>query len=430
MDTGQRTRRDILVAGAALSATLSLGLGAGRTAAQPGQGSTRSSSPIDAALRRAVDSKDVPGVVALAANGRGIIYEGAFGTRDLAKGPEMTPDTIFRLASMTKAVTSVAAMQLVEQGRLSLDQPIGNVLPELAAPQVLDGFDDKGEPRLRPAKRPITLRHLLTHTAGFGYEVWDAALVRYVKATGMPSTSTAKLASLRMPLVFDPGERWEYGINLDWVGRAIEAVSGQLLAVYFRQHIFAPLGMSDTDYLMSSAQQTRLVSVHQRKPDGTLEAIAPADPAWREFWSGGGGLYSTGRDYIAFLQMLLNQGRFRGAQLLQPKTIALMNQNQIGDISAGILKTTAPTRSNDVDFFPGIPCRCGLGYMISTKPGPNGRSAGSLTWAGIFNTYYWFDPRKRVAGVFLTQILPFADGPAVRAYGEFEKTVYGTLLTA
>jgi methyl acetate hydrolase len=428
MDTGQRTRRDILEAAAALSATLTLGLGAGR-AAQPGQGSTRSSSPIDAALRRAVDSKDVPGVVALAANGRGIIYEGAFGTRDLAKGPEMTPDTIFRLASMTKAVTSVAAMQLVEQARLSLDQPIGNVLPELASPQVLDGFDDKGEPRLRPAKQPITLRHLLTHTAGFGYEVWDAALVRYVKATGMPSTSTAKLASLRMPLVFDPGERWEYGINLDWVGRAIEAVSGQPLAVYFRQHIFAPLGMSDTDYLMSSAQQTRLVSVHQRKPDGTLEAIAPADPAWREFWSGGGGLYSTGRDYIAFLQMLLNQGRFRGAQLLQPKTIALMNQNQIGDISAGILKTTAPTRSNDVDFFPGIPCRWGLGYMISTQPGPNGRSAGSLTWAGIFNTYYWFDPQKRVAGVFLTQILPFADGPAVRAYGEFEKTVYGTLLT-
>ena len=189
MATDQRTRRDILTAGAALSATLSLGLGAGRAAAQPGQGPTRSSNPIDAALRRAVDSKDVPGVVALAANGRGLIYEGAFGTRDLAKGPEMTPDTIFRLASMTKAVTSVAAMQLVEQGRLSLDQPIGNVLPELAAPQVLDGFDDKGEPRLRPAKRPITLRHLLTHTAGFGYEVWDPALVRYVKATGMPSTS-------------------------------------------------------------------------------------------------------------------------------------------------------------------------------------------------------------------------------------------------
>jgi methyl acetate hydrolase len=420
-----RTRREILAAGAALGATLSLGLGGGQAVAQPTKGAARSMTAVDAALRRAVDSKDVPGVVAMAINDRGLIYEGAFGKRDLATGPEMTPDTIFRLASMTKAVTSVAAMQLVEQGKLSLDQPIGNVLPELASPQVLEGFDDKGEPKLRPAKRSITLRHLLTHTAGFGYEVWDAALVRYVKATGMPSTATAKLASLRLPLLFDPGDRWEYGINTDWVGRAIEAVSGQPLAVYFRQHIFAPLGMADTDYLMSPVQQTRLASVHQRKPDGMLEPITPADPPWREFWSGGGGLYSTGRDYLAFLQVLLNQGRYRGGQLLQAKTVALMNQNQIGDVAAGILKTTAPQRSNDVDFFPGIPCRWGLGYMISTQQGPNGRSAGSVTWAGIFNTYYWLDPQKRIAGVFLTQILPFADILAVRAYGDFEKAIYG-----
>ena len=186
-------------------------------------------------------------------------------------GAEMTLDTIFRLASMTKAVTSVAAMQLVEQGRLLLDQPIGNVLPELAAPQVLDGFDDSGAPRLRPAKRPITLRHLLTHTAGFGYETWNSDLIRYVKVSGTPSMTTGKLASLRLPLVFDPGDRWQYGINLDWVGRAVEAVSGQPLEVYFREHIFAPLGMADTDYVISSAQQSRLVSVHQREPDGSLE---------------------------------------------------------------------------------------------------------------------------------------------------------------
>jgi len=302
-------------------------------------------------------------------------------------------------------------------------------VPELAAPQVLDGFDDAGAPRLQPAKRPITLKHLLTHTAGFGYEVWDADLVRYVKATGIPSTTTAKLASLRLPLVFDPGERWEYGINIDWVGRAIEAVTGQPLAVYFRQHILEPLGMADTDYAISPAQQQRLVRVHQRKPDGALEPITPTDPPWREFWSGGGGLYSTARDYMIFLQALMNQGRFRGGQLLQPKTVALMNQNQIGDIAAGILKTTTPSRSNDVDFFPGIPCRWGLAYMINTQPGPNGRSAGSVTWAGIFNTYYWLDPQKRVAGVFLTQVLPFADGPTVQIYGDFEKAVYGALAT-
>ena len=186
----------------------------------------------------------MPGVVALAATEKGVFYEGAFGTRDLASGPAMTPDTIFRLASMTKAVTSVAAMQLVEQGKLQLDQPIGDVLPELAAPQVLEGFDDAGAPRLRPAKRPITLRHLLTHTAGFGYEIWDADLVRYVKASRHAVDEHRKLASLRLPLVFDPGERWEYGINIDWVGRAVEAVSGQPLEVYFREHIFAPLGMT------------------------------------------------------------------------------------------------------------------------------------------------------------------------------------------
>ena len=416
------TRRHILKSAAALAATASVGCSIGRAWAQGPQ-----SRQIDAALRRAVEAKEVPGVVAVAANDKGVIYEGAFGARDLVQGPAMTLDTIFRLASMTKAVTSVAAMQLVEQGKLQLDQPIGNVLPELSAPQVLEGFDDSGAPRLRPAKRPITLRHLLTHTAGFGYEFLNADLIRYVKTSGTPSGSTGKLASLRMPLLFDPGDRWEYGINLDWVGRAVEAVSGLPLEVYFRQHVFAPLGMSDTDYVISSAQRSRLVSAHQRKSDGSLEPITPPDPPWREFWSGGGGLYSTGRDYLVFLQMLMHQGRFNGAQLLRPQTVTLMGQNQIGDIRAGVAKTAMPERSNDFDFFPGMSCKWGLGYMITPHPGPNGRSAGSVTWAGIFNTYYWLDPQKRIAGVFLTQILPFADHQAVALYGEFESGVYGTL---
>ena len=422
MTRRRHSRREILQATAALAAAASFGAKVGRGAAQP-------HAEIDAVLRRATEAREVPGVVAVAATDKGLLYEGAFGTRDLANGPEMTPDTIFRLASMTKAVTSVAAMQLVEQGKLQLDQPAGAVLPELAAPQVLEGFDDAGAPRLRPAKRPITLRHLLTHTAG-GYEFLSADLIRYVKVTGTPSTSTGKLASLRQPLVFDPGDRWEYGINLDWAGRTVEAVSGRPLEVYFREHIFAPLGMTDTDYAISSAQQSRLVSVHQRKPDGSLEPTAAPDPPWREFWSGGGGLYSTGRDYLVFLQMLLHQGRFNGAQLLRPETVALMGRNQIGDINAGILKTAMPQRSNDVDFFPGIPCKWGLGYMINTEPGPNGRSAGSLTWAGIFNTYYWVDPQKHVAGVILTQILPFADHKAFRLYGEFESAVYDALKAA
>src|SRR6516165_10601895 len=383
MTRKRHSRREILKGAAALTAAASFGATVGHAAAP------QSHAQIDAVLRRATEAGEVPGVVAVAATDKGVLYEGAFGTRDLAKGPEMTLDTIFRLASMTKAVTSVAAMQLVEQGKLQLDQPVGNVLPELSAPQVLEGFDDAGAPRLRLAKRPITLRLLLTHTAGFGYEFLNADLIRYVKLGGAPSTSTGKLASLRQPLLFDPGDRWEYGINIDWVGRTIEAVSGQPLEVYFREKIFAPLGMSDTDYAISAAQQTRLVSVHQRKPDDSLEPVTPPDPPWREFWSGGGGLNSTGHDYLAFLQMLLGQGGVNGTQLLSPDTMALMGRNQIGEINAGILKTAIPQRSNDVDFFPGIPCRWGLGYMRNTEPEPNGRSAGSVTWAGIYNTYYW-----------------------------------------
>jgi CubicO group peptidase (beta-lactamase class C family) len=343
----------------------------GRAAAQGG--AVAQSRQIDAVVRRATDAKEVPGVVAMAANDKGVIYEGviyegAFGTRDLTQGPSMTSDTIFRLASMTKAVTSVAAMQLVEQGKLQLDQPIGNVLPELSAPQVLEGFDDAGAPRLRPAKRPITLRHLLTHTAGFDYEFLNADLIRYVKTSGTPSGSTGRLASLRLPLVFDPRERWEYGINP--------------LEVYFRQHIFAPLGMSDTDYVISATQRSRLVSVHQRKPDGGLERIAPPDPPWREFWSGGGGLYSTARDYLVFLQMLMHQGRFNGAQLLRPQTVAMMGQNQIGDIWAGVAKTAMPERSNDIDFFPGMQCKWGSVTWLPRSPGPMGAAPAASPGRG------------------------------------------------
>jgi methyl acetate hydrolase len=424
----QQNRREILKTAAALGVAAAIGSQVGHAVAQPKPEPGPARAQIDAVLRQATQAAEIPGVVAMAATDKGVFYEGAFGKRDLARGPDMTLDTIFRLASMTKAVTSVAAMQLVEQGKLQLAEPIGKVLPELASPRVLVGFDVSGKPQLRPAKRPITLRHLLTHTAGFAYDIWDTSIQRYIKVTGTPSGATGKLASLRLPLVFDPGDRWGYGINLDWVGRAVEAVSGQPLDAYFRQHILIPLGMTDTDYVFSPAQQPRLVTAYQRETDGKLEPTAvETAPPKREFWSGGGGLYSTARDYLVFLQMLLHQGSFNGVRLLRPETVALMGRNQIGNIDAGILKTAAPQRSNDVDFFPGIPCKWGLAYMINTLPGPNGRSAGSLTWAGIYNTYYWLDPRKRVAGVIMTQILPFADHPAVALYGRFERAVYEAL---
>jgi CubicO group peptidase (beta-lactamase class C family) len=300
----------------------------------------------------------------------------------------------------------------------------------LSAPQVLEGFDDSGAPRLRPAKRPITLRHLLTHTAGFSYEVWDANTQRYIKTTGMPQTFTGKVAALRTPLAFDPGERWLYGTNIDWAGRIVEATSGQPLDVYFRENILAPLGMKDTGFATTAEQRARQASVHQRKPDGSLDPQPLETPFVPEFYAGGGGLYSTAPDYLTFVQMLLQDGSLNGTRILRPETVALMGRNQIGDIEAGVLKTTTPARSNDVDFFPGMPLRWGLGYMINMKPVPEGRSAGSLTWAGIFNTYYWIDPTRRVTGLIMTQVLPFADPTAVKVYGQFERGIYNALKSA
>jgi CubicO group peptidase (beta-lactamase class C family) len=386
-----------------------------------------SNPTIDAALKKAVDAGTVPGVVATATTADGPIYEGAFGVRSLADGPAMTLDTVFRIASMTKAITCVAAMQLVEQGKLSLDGPVPAIDPGLTAPQVLDGFDVAGQPILRPAKRPITLKHLMTHTAGFCYEQWNADLSRGVAALKMPRMASGELAALHMPLMFDPGDRWEYGINIDWVGRLVEEASGQKLDTYCREHIFAPLGMVDTGFAVSAEQRARQVTVHQRGTDGVLTPQPFETATEREFLAGGGGLYSTAGDYLAFLQMLLHDGKLNGAQIIKPETVALMGENHIGGLQAGILKTNNPPLTNDVDFFPGQSVRWGLAYMLTPEPGPNGRSAGSLTWAGIFNTYYWLDPARRVAGVIMTQILPFADHDAVALYGAFERGVYDAL---
>jgi methyl acetate hydrolase len=295
---------------------------------------------------------------------------------------------------------------------------------------VLEGFEASGAPRLRAARRPITLKHLLTHTAGFTYEHWNANTARYVKATGMPSTSTGEAASLRMPLAFDPGERWEYGVNIDWVGLLVEAISGQKLDVYFRENIFGPLGMKDSGFATTPEQRARQATVHQRQADGSLLPRPLEAPFTPEFWAGGNGLYSTAADYMAFLQALLHDGGFNGARILRPETVALMGRNQIGDLAAGILKTADPRRSVDVDFFPGASLKWGLGYMINAQAGPDGRSPGSLTWAGILNTHYWIDPARRVTGLIMTQILPFGDGPAMRLYGQFERSVYDYLKAA
>jgi methyl acetate hydrolase len=379
---------------------------------------------IDRLLNDAARSGRVPGVVALAADRGGICYQGAFGSRSPSDRAAMTLDTVFRIASMTKAVTGVAAMQCVERGQLSLDQPAGEIMPDLADPQVLDGFDADGKPRLRPARRKITLRQLLTHTAGFVYHVWNADLNRYVEATGVPTVMSGKLAALNMPLAFEPGERWEYGINIDWAGRMVETVSGLDLDAYMREHIFAPLGMHDTGFMPNAEQTARTVQAHARNPDGSLEPIPSQPPTKPEFFAGGGGLCSTGPDYLAFLRALLNGGVLDGTRILKPETTALMGQNHIGELNVQPLKSQSPPVSNDAEFFPGMTKKWGLSWLINTEDVAGGRSAGSLAWAGLFNTYYWLDPRKQVAGVLLTQMLPFADPTVLRLLDDFETAVY------
>ncbi|HXY98480.1 MAG TPA: serine hydrolase domain-containing protein [Stellaceae bacterium] len=382
---------------------------------------------IDAVLRSATESGDVPGVVALAATADGTAYEGAFGKRALPEGPAMTADSVFWIASMTKAITSTAAMQLVERDKLALDRPIAEVLPALASPQVLEGFDAAGEPRLRPARRPITLRHLMTHTAGFGYDIWNQNLLRYEEKTGIPGIISCQNVALTMPLTFDPGDQWEYGINIDWIGKAVEAASGQTLGAYFEANLFEPLGMKDTAFKLADRHRARLVGMHARQADGSLEPMPFEIPQEPEFQMGGGGLYGTAGDYLAFERMILNGGGANGRQVLKPETVRAMSENQMGAINVRLLKTAIPPYSNDAEFFPGMVKKWGLGFMINTERVPGGRSAGSLTWAGLGNTYFWIDPAKRIAGVIMTQLVPFADAKVLDLYGKFESAVYAAL---
>ena len=382
---------------------------------------------IDRILRQAVESKAMPGVVAVAATDTEVLYEGAFGKRDLGKPAPMTLDSVVWIASMTKAITATAAMQLVERGKLSLERPASEMVPGLAAAKVLEGFDAAGKPRLRAPKRPITLRHLLTHTAGFGYEIWDPAIAQYQTATGTPGITTCTNAALTTPLMFDPGDRWEYGINIDWVGKVVEAMSGQKLDRYFQEHIFGPLGMKDTSFKISPSQRARLASVHQRGEGGALAPIEFGLPQDPEFLMGGGGLYGTAGDYLTFARMIMQDGSFKGVQVLRPETVALMSQNHIGPIEVGVFKTAMPALSHDIELFPGMSKKWGLSFLINTQPAPTGRSAGSLAWAGLANTYFWIDRAKRVCGVFLSQLLPFYDPAAIDVFGKFETEVYRAL---
>jgi methyl acetate hydrolase len=380
---------------------------------------------VDALLQAAVANGDVPGVVALATSREETVYEGGVGERVLGGGAAMSTDTVVWIASMTKAITAAAAMQLVEQGRLDLDRPAREVVPALAEVVVLEGFDEAGQPITRAPAHAITLRHLLTHTAGFAYEIWQEPIIRYQEAKGLPGIITCEERALRTPLLFDPGERWEYGINMDWAGKMVEAASGQKLGAYMKANIFEPLGMRDTAFKMTEDMRRRLARIHQRGDDDRFEPLLDLEiPQAPEFEMGGGGLYGTIRDYAKFVRMILNKGRADGHQVLKPGTVERMSVNQMGDCRVGALKTAMPTLSNDAEFFPGMAKTWGLSFMINPERAPTGRTAGSLGWAGLANSYFWIDPAAGLGGVYATQVLPFADKKALPLFLDFEKTVY------
>jgi methyl acetate hydrolase len=379
------------------------------------------SAGVDETLRSGIGRRKIPAVVGMVGSETKTLYAGAFGTRD-SSGVPVRVDSIFAIASMTKAVTTVAALQLVEQGKVDLDEPIAGRLPQLANLDVLEGFDAAGKPSIRPAKTPITLRHLLTHTSGLCYDTWDGNMFRY--ASAKPAASPAKPG----PLMFEPGKRWQYGQGVDWAGRLVETISGTTLENYFQEKILRPLGMEDTSYILPAAKFDRLVGRYHRENGGGLQQDERKLPAPPATFNGGGGLYSTAADYVRFMQMILNHGTGpNNVRILQAKTVESMMTNQIGELTAGKMKSFRPDTSSDVDIQSGRTEKWGLGFLINTTPYAGGRSAGSLAWAGLFNTFYWIDPKQRRCAVILMQYLPFVDKEAVGLLDDFERVTYRNL---
>lgn len=380
----------------------------------------------DAILQAAVRAEPgVPGVVAMVTDRAGTLYRGAAGRRRLDGAQPMTDDTVFALFSTTKAITATAVLQLVEDGRVDLDAPAERYAPALGAVQVLEGFGDDGAPRLRAPRRAITTRMLLLHTAGFGYDFFNPHYRRLAEEQGQPSVITATRAALQTPLLFDPGEGWEYGTNMDWAGQVVEGASGQPLGTVMAERIFAPLGMADSGFALTPSMQARLAAMHQRDADGTLapldDFVLPQEP---EVQMGGHGLYSTVPDYMKFIRMWLNDGAGDHGRVLKPETVRMAAADGLGERSIHPLPGVIPALSNDAEFFPGMDKGWGLSFMINRADAPTGRPAGSLAWAGLANLYYWIDRKNGLGGFWATQILPFADPASVEGYLAFETAAY------
>jgi methyl acetate hydrolase len=383
------------------------------------------SSTMDKVLQDAVSAGDVPTVVAVAANDHDVIYEGAAGPRAAGENGSVSADTLFRIASMTKMVCTVAALQQLERGNLNLDDPVEKYRPEFAEIHVLAGFDGDA-PKLRPAASKATVKQLMTHTSGLSYWFWNADIVRWEKATGAGNALSGLASTFTAPMVVDPGTKFEYGINADWLGKIVEAVSGQSLDVYFREHITGPLGMTNTTFIMSAEQRANSVPVHVQAKDGSWKAT---DIDWNQkpdWWAGGHGLYSTPHDYLKFQRALLGGGTLNGVKILEKSTLDSAFTNQIGDKNfPPAIKTADPASTCDFNAGPGM--KWGYGLLLNTQQQPGMRAAGSGTWAGICNTHFWIDPATRVAGAIYSQFLPFATPKSMEMYANFEKALYASL---
>lgn len=368
----------------------------------------------------------VAGVVAMVTDRNSNIYEGAAGKRRLDRDDPMTTDSVFALFSTTKAITGTAALQLVETGKLDLDAPAAKYAPDIDKLQVIEGFETDGTPRLRKPKRKVTTKDLLLHTAGFGYDFFNETYRRLAEEKGQPSVITASKAALMTPLLFDPGSKWEYGSNIDWVGQVIEGITGERLGAVFRKRIFEPLGISDMTFELNDTLRKRLAGMHQREADGSLTANDFELPSTPEVHMGGHGLYGTVGDYMRFIRMWLNDGRGENGEVLKPETVAMAEKNHLSGQKVTMLPGVIPTLSNDAEFFPGLAKSWSYSFMVNDEEAPTGRPAGALGWAGLANLFYWIDRKNGLGGFWASQILPFGDPMSFTKYIEVEGKVYSS----
>ncbi|PZQ47544.1 MAG: 1,4-butanediol diacrylate esterase [Rhodovulum sulfidophilum] len=392
---------------------------------------TELKSACDAVLRAVTgDGARVPGVVAMLTDRDRTLYAGAAGERTLGGAP-MTEDTVFAIFSTTKAITGTVALQCVEDGLLDLDAPAKDYAPAIGRLRVLEGFDVDGAPRLRAPKSDVTTRQLLLHVGGFGYDFFNADYRRMAEEHGQPSVVTCSRAAIETPLLFDPGEKWEYGSNIDWVGQVVEGVRGQRLGTVMRERVFDPLGMAEIGFTRTPAMKARTAAIHARDADGGLTALDLALPDAPEIDMGGHGLYATIGDYMKFIRMWLNDGAGPNGRVLRPETVGWATRNGLeAHQKVGMLPGVIASLSNDAEFFPGLAKGWSYTFMTVEEEAPTGRPAGALGWAGLANCYYWIDRENGFGGYWATQILPFGDPVSFSGYLDFETAAYRALTRA